>query len=495
MFDILSSFLFPLMSLLSGQPPQPDWEFKARLIFQAGIFLLIFCPLFLFWYRRQFWHEEEDLRLLWWTVGLLAVAVLLKFTIFYLAKGYLPDRLLFYALPSPKFSGILWLLPIAGSLFALWKWRGWWESWSPRRFLGTLFLVFALFSLGVGGLREGAASIQDPFTRTEWEYAGALPLVSSVPQFLRDYTSIQNQLPEHARTHPPGYILTLALLQKAFHANLFWLVVLVVLFGGLFIFPVYYFWRQFMREEEVRRVMPLLIFVPSVVMFSATSMDFFMLLFFWLALSVSFAGWKKGRALAFLGGILAGVALLMNFLFLFFALVFAFFFWHLWRGTEAEDTKTLMLRGLWSLTGFLGFAALLELGAGYSFVENFFLASAVHHGVMNASASSAFTYLAFALINLFAFFFYLGIPHCILLYRHGMKRILASENRVMSLGFFLVFFFVLTGLFQGEVERLWLFVVPLFVAALARTRANTSALVSLLVFQAVVVQVLFYTYW
>jgi hypothetical protein len=501
MFETLFSLLFFLMSLLSGQPFQPEWELKARLILQAGAFLLVFSLAFFWFYKRYFWQEEGSRRLFWWSVCLLGAVVIAKFAVFYLAKGYLPDRLLFYALPSPKFSGILWLLPIAASLFAFWKWRVLWERWSSRRFLGALSLIFVLFSLGVAGLREGAASIQEPFTRAEWEYAGALPLVSTVPQFLRSYTSIQIQaeLPEHARTHPPGYILTLALLQRTFHANLFWLAFLVVLLGGLFVIPVYYFWRWFLGEEELRRALPLLIFVPSIVMFSATSMDFLMLLSFWSALAVSFAGWKKGRALAFLGGLIAGVALLMNFLFLFFAPVFLFFFGKLWRETQEGERKRLILRGLWSLAGFLVFAVLLERGAGYSFVENFFLANAVHRDVVNAGASSAFSYLSFAFINLFAFFFYLGIPSIILLFRGGAKPLFLSEKRIISFGFFLVFFFVLTGLFQGEVERLWLFVVPLFVAplaeALVRTRANPSALISLLVFQVIVIQVLFYTYW
>lgn len=106
MFDYLLPYLFEAMSFLGGQSVQPGWEEKARLALSAAAFLVLFSCLFAWFYHKQFWQKEGNHRLLWRTVFLLAGAALLKFTIFYLAKGYLPDRTLFYALPSPKFSGV-----------------------------------------------------------------------------------------------------------------------------------------------------------------------------------------------------------------------------------------------------------------------------------------------------------------------------------------------------------------------------------------------------
>ncbi len=472
---------------------------KISLAIPAILFLVLFVLVFLYLYRKYFWYDAISRSLFWSTFLLVALIGVAKVAIFFLyGAGYLPDRTLFYGLPSPKFSGVLWLLPIALSLFVFGKWSREWTEWSPRRFLGALWLIFVLFSLGVAGLREGSTSIQDPFTRTKWEYAGALALVKSPSQFLAEYTQIQSQLPQHAQTHPPGYILILYFLQKIFHANLFGLAILVVLLGGLFVFPVYYFWRYFLSEDSLRTVMPVLIFVPSVVLFSATSMDFLMLLFFWLALAVSLAGWKKGGTLAFLGGTLASAALLLNFLFLFFGLVFCFFFGRLWYDAPPAKRNQLILRGVASLAGFLGFAVLLQWGTGYSFIENFHLANAVHHGVVNAGASSALAYLSFAFINLFAFFSYLGVP-TVLVFIKNARSLFMPRDLFVPFPFLFVAFLVATGLFQGEIERLWLFIVPLFIPPIFRSLSlshlSSFALAALLVFQSIVIQILFYTYW
>ncbi len=470
---------------------------KLQLALQAGAFLLIFGLVFVWFYRSHF-QESEERRLFWWTILLVAVIAAAKFGIFYLSKGYLPDRALFYALPSPKFSGLLWLFPLAASLFALYRWSPEWKDWSSRKFLAALWVIFVLFSLGVAGLREGSATIRDPFTRTDWEYSGALPLVGTAPEFLAAYTSIQSRLPAHAQTHPPGYILILYFLQRIFHANLLWLAFLTIILGGLFIVPVYYFWRWFFSEEETRVGLSVLIFIPSIVLFSATSMDFFMLLFFWSALAAVYEGWKRDGFIAFLGGLLAGLALFMNFLFLLFGLVLAFFFVRLLMSLSREEKKILLVRGGISLVGFLSFAGLLYFGTGYSFVENFFLANSVHHTVLDTGASSLVLYGIFALVNLIAFVIYLGLPIGLLL-KNRARAIFSSVDWLVLLPLAAVAFLIISGLFQGEVERLWLFLIPLFVAplihALRDSRVRASALVSLLVFQAVVMQILFYTYW
>lgn len=75
MFDLILPYLFDLMSFVSGQGIQPGWEDKARLALQAGLFLFIFCVLFLWWYREQFWQTAEQRGLLWWTVGLLTLVL------------------------------------------------------------------------------------------------------------------------------------------------------------------------------------------------------------------------------------------------------------------------------------------------------------------------------------------------------------------------------------------------------------------------------------
>ena len=488
-----------MMSAVSGQSIQPGWEAKAELLLQAGGFLLIFFFVFFWFFRRHFWKEPEARHLFFLTILILMLVVVGKFVIFYVSKGYIPDRALFFALPSPKWSSFGWMSIASLPLCFLWFVRGKLQQWVPAHFLLSVWFMFVLFSLGVAGLREGTTGIYEPFTRTQLEYTGDEELIESVPQFLREYVSLNPQLSLHGATHPPGYALLLHLLKGIFQVEIFGLSVLMVMLGGLVVFPLYYFWRYFIPEDKLRQVLLIYAFTPSLVMFSATSMDIATPVSFWLALLISFLGWRKGNILSVVGGVLAGVALLMNFLFLFFALVFLVFFICRFKEVQTSERITLVKRGVWTITGFLGFLVMVYEITGYSPVANFLVANAVHHGVVSTGASSAVTYLLFALINLVAFFLFLGVPTVILFFWHGIKNFFTRENILSSFGFFVVLFFVLSGLFQGEVERIWLFLTPLFLPAMYRSIEKSTVsypvVISLLVLQIVVIQTLFYTYW
>ena len=503
MFDSFWRSLFEVMSVVSGQPISSDFELKARLLLYAGVFLVIFCTAFFFFYRKHFWHEAESRRLFFWTALLLAIVVLGKFAVSFIAKGYVPDRIFFYGLPSPKFGGILWLLPIFASLFAIIRFRVRALSWPTWKFLLLLWFAFSLFSVGVAGIREGSFGVYEPFSRNKLEYSGYLPHIQTLASFFGEYTATvsdeERTFADHAKTHPPGYVLILYTFQEVFRANLLGMAVLTVLVGGMFIFPVFYFWRQFISEERLRSALSVIIFIPSLVMFSATSMDIMTPLFFWLALFISFLGWKKGRLLSLLGGVLAGLALLMNFLFLAFGLVFLFFLMFLFKNTAKEQQKMLLQRTLWSTVGLVGFFGVLQMMTGYSIIENFFAAQSVHSGVVTAGASSVLVHLLFALINVFAFFLYFGIPNVLLLFGQGWKYIVLREHLLSALPFGILFIFVLSGLFQGEIERIWLFLIPLFIPILDRAMTQVKierlGIISLLIFQVVIMQTLFFTYW
>ncbi len=499
MLDSFWSYVFQIMSFFSGQPFQPEWELKARLILQAGVFLLLFCAAFFYFYRKYFWQDLIHRQLFFWTFGILGLVIIAKFAIFYFAKGYIPDRLLFFAIPSPKFSSVFWFLLAGGSFAAFLFLRKYFENWPVWKFLICLWLIFWAFSSGIAGMRQGSPGIYEPLTRTNWEYSGDLPLVKNIPQFFHDYVSLNPRLSSHGSTHPPGYTLILYILKSIFRVDLLGLAILITGIGGAFIFPVYYFWKQLIGDKKTKEALQFFIFLPSIVLFSATSMDAIMLTFSWLALLVIFWGWKKGGLYAFVGGILSGVALLMNFLFFFFGLVILFFLIYLWRQMDRQGGWVILGRTIWVLVGFLGFFATLYSLTGYSIVANFFVANAVQQNVIETNTPSIFIYLLFAFMNIFAFGFYLGIPNVILFLRQGTQSLFGSERFLTGLGFLVVLIFLVTGLFQGETERIWLFLTPLFMLSIYRgivlSGVNSLAAISLLVSQIVLIQTLFFTYW
>ena len=80
------------------------------------------------------------------------------------------------------------------------------------------------------------------------------------------------------------------------------------------------------------------------------------------------------------------------------------------------------------------------------------------------------------------------------------KSFFNRHNIWLSLGFLIVLFFLLIGVFQGEIERLWLFITPLFIIPLSSLYRDVegrqfSGILALLFFQIFITQILFYTYW
>lgn len=410
-----------------------------------------------------------------------------------LRRGYISDRLLFYGIFSPKALGWAWLIFVI-LLFALFLFfREKLVRLKTWQFLLAIYIFFALFAIGTAATREEFYGVYEPFTRTHWEYAGDLPLVDSIPHFITNYVALNSKLSIHGATHPPGNTIVLYVFQKYFRAGFPMLAIFTIMLGGLTVFPLYYFLKNFATEEETRKGLQIFTLFPSFVMFSATSMETVFLFFSWLAITLIYLGWQKGFFWSFLGGIAAATALFMNFLFLLLVPLFLMLAYSFGRLRE------LALRSPAAILCFFGFYAALYYFYGYSIINNFFVAREFNQSWISSNFASLKIYLIYFLMNITAFSLYLGIPNIFLLARN-FKSFFNSENKLLAFGFIMTALFLAIGIFQGETERIWLFLTPLFVLPLAKTAQaftfrQTSALLSVLFFQIIFMQTLFYTYW
>lgn len=503
-----------LVSWLRGEEYDPSWDEKLETVFYSLpviiAFILAFAAVYLWFFRRDAWP-----RMIFIISGaIISGIIFLKFFVFHFFKGYIPDRLVVYAIPSPKALGVAWLLAALAAFFVFLRFRERIENYSPAKFLSALYCIFVIFSIGVAGIREGIFSIYEPFSRTAWEYTGNLPLVDGVGDFLSRYSELQPQLAHHTNTHPPGYTIILYLFHAYLHADIFMLSVLVVMVAGLTFIPLYYFLKNFISEREVRRGLEIFVFIPSAVMMSATSMEAVFLFFVWSAVFAIYRGWSGSFLFSFAGGMLAGAALLMNFTFLllapFFGVLAAMLlctmysnsdsriFRFLPRLTHKIQMKHFGTRVAVSVFGFVLFFILLYAWSGYSILENFAEARIVNQGVVRSNFESVSVYFTYIIMNMLAFSIYLGIPVVYMLGRNFQR--LFAEKKESLLGFILLAFFLGIGVFQGEVGRLWLFWMPIFVLPLGFLAGRESpsrihALVATLVFQIVSIQMLLYTYW
>ena len=139
---------------------------KLAIAIKSTVFLSFFVLVFIYLYHRYFWDNPEARDLFKIFILSFGFIVLAKFLIGLFYKGYIPELLFFYAIPSPKAMSLVWpliaLLIFLGFLY----YRKKIETLSPNKFLLSLFLVFFIFSIGIAGIREGTKSIADPFTRT-----------------------------------------------------------------------------------------------------------------------------------------------------------------------------------------------------------------------------------------------------------------------------------------------------------------------------------------
>ena len=490
-----------MMSWITGQPFNPLWEEKLPFILRGLFLISFFIILFVYFYHKYFWHEKNNRRLFFISVGVILFLVIAKYILFHFSQGYVSDRMFFYALPSPRVRNMFWFfLPVLFFLVFL-RFRRQLENLPEKKFLVVIFIFFVSFSLSVAGIRDGVASIADPLTRTYWEYTGSIPLVNEigVKNFLGQFNSILPELPVHTQTHPPGYVLFLFFWQKLLPIGYLGLSTILVFMAGLIIFPLFYLWKRISSLDTAKKMLQIFVFTPSLVMFSATSMEAFFILVVWLSITLCFWGWKNSWWLSAVAGVILSYCVFSNFLFLLLAPFFLFSLIHLSKNSTSKKLSVVAHAGV-SLLVMIVFFAILRYIYDYSIIDNFFLARMINTGLVESNFLSLGTFLTYMFMNIVAFLVYLGVPSGIAFFSElGYNFKMRSFWGLSGAGILL--FFLVIGIFQGEVERIWLFLVPFFVISNARLFAGEqnnkqlNAVLSLLFFQIIVFQVMFYTYW
>jgi hypothetical protein len=334
-----------LIERVAGQEYDPAWGEKIPFILGglAGlvlVWLLISC-----WYWKRFSHSPRLRHLFFWTVGVLVSVVVFKLGVHHFYKNYWGDRWFFYAIPSPRIQGFTWfLLPlIIFSTFLYFRSKI--ETLKERQFLVVIWAVFVSLALSVAGIRGGVASIIDPLTRTFWEYTGALPFIQArgTIKFLHEFISLLPALPVHVQVHPPGYALALYFWQRLFQVGNLGLAVLLVMSAGLVPVISFYLTKAEVGVERAKRVAEVLVLLPSLVLFSATSMEGLFVGLVWLSFFLCYRGWKNSVPLSFAAGLVSAYSLFSNFLFALAGPAFFYIFCSLYSEITTIKFKKLFL--------------------------------------------------------------------------------------------------------------------------------------------------------
>jgi methylthioxylose transferase len=351
----------------------------------------------------------------------------------------------------------------------------------PWRFAAATFGLTLATRLALNVFRGGPGALDQVFSvapkgegRTEFLPALGF-LDGGVGHFLSHFTAISPKLPIQAQGHPPGLLLTIHYLGLDTAAGL---AALTIVVGALATPLLYLLARELTAESEARAAALLFVFVPTSLLYGATS----------------------GDALFATLGVLAAVGLLarrpLNRALGAGALAFAAFF-----------SYALLAVGAWAalvrwrregLGAALRLAALcaVVLGAVYLVVDlttGFNLIAAIrttddryHEGI--------------ARLRPYAFWFF-GSPAAFVLMLgpvawFAARSLAAKEANAIALAA-VIAISVLAGYTKAETERIWLFLVPFACLAAARSlpaRRLPVVLVAVTA-QAVLIETFLFTKW
>jgi 4-amino-4-deoxy-L-arabinose transferase-like glycosyltransferase len=414
-------------------------------------------------------------------------------------------------------------------------------SLSGRAAVLAFSLFFLAITVSVALSDGGPRAIVAPLLRTDLEYIGAIDRVQAVAQFLRDYPRLASTMPMHAQVHPPGSVLFVWAACRLFGDGPWGAAIGIILFSGLTI-PLVYRWADRLGGPAVaRRASAIFILIPSVVLFTATSMDgpfavplIATMAFYWEAME------HRPILLGSLAGIAASAAAFMTYS-VTVALVFCGIATCIRYATRTAQPLTIVSSACCALASFLGTQGLMWLLTGYDPIQMFLAVVANHTHIMcGARHETPARYVHLAVANLVVFFIAVGLPCTVLWWSSMLQSLTASGQpadhqspitdhrsplgdqsamsvpppgisserhfRCLALCTMLTLLIAASvPVYVLEVERIWMFLVPLIVIPVSgRLLAQewgtgkfhaTVVVATLTATQTLVTEVLLTTYW
>ncbi len=384
---------------------------------------------------------------------------------------------------DPVLSGweALALLALGGALAAGLRLRR--APLGPPAFGAALFALTLFTRLALNVAREGPRGWYEVFVVREdrgegrHEYLPALPELrgENVGTFLDRFDALVPNLPVHPSGHPPGLVVTLQALGLDTAQGA---AALVIVVGALATPALYALARELFDEATARVAALLFVFVPTSLLYGATSGD---ALFATLAVLAA-AGLVSGRRSL----VLVGAAMLAIASFYSYALLGAAAWAVLvrWRrfGLGGAVRVALLCAG-----ALLGFYLSLYLFTGFDLIASIEATNVRYReGIANIRP-----YLFYFFGSPAAYVFMLGAVAW-----YAARALAVREATALALAL-VILVAVVGGYTKAETERIWLFLVPFACLAAARGLRGTALapILVALATQAFAIEVLFDTRW
>ncbi|MBN2218583.1 MAG: glycosyltransferase family 39 protein [Pirellulales bacterium] len=365
-------------------------------------------------------------------------------------------------------------------LAGFWRWFAS-AAWNPRRlrrgFVPAAMAWYVGLACLVAMIDGGPSRLWRPYKNLHnTDYIGAVDRVESVRGYLRDFTALQPTLPLHCRTHPPGGTLFLWAIDRHVWPGDRAAALATILVAALAVPAVHGLAREVCSRRTARLATVLFILAPNVLLFTATSMEaVFMVPMVWTFYLLFRARRRRPVVLGVAGGIAASVAALMTFSAAWLAI---------WAVVLAVITAVFDRRRLRATLVALASAAAASLvfygllwgWSGYNLVSVLTTAVGQHARIMEGGNQATFgQYVHLTVANPVAFFTGTGLVLAVLWAARTWKDarsglfFLATRGGLLNLSFLgALAIVVVAPLYTLEVERIWIFLVPLVAIAAAR---------------------------
>jgi hypothetical protein len=352
---------------------------------------------------------------------------------------------------------------------------------SPAAFAAATFGLTLITRLALNVFRGGPGALDQPFVvgragegRTEF-LPGLAFVEHGVGHFLDHFPDITAKLPIQAQGHPPGLLLTMHYLGIDSAAGL---AALTIVVGALATPLLYLLAREVASEAEARAAALLFVFVPTSLLYGATSAD---ALFATLGVLAAVGLLARSPANRILGAISLALAAFFS-----YALLAVGAWAALVRWRREGVGAALRLAAICAAVLVVTFVA-LDLLTGFDLIAAIRATdSRYHEGI--------------ARLRPYAFWFF-GSPAAFVLILgpiswFAARSLAAKEATAVALAI-VIAISVVAGYTKAETERIWLFLVPFACLAAARSlpqRWLTPVLVGATA-QAVLIEIFLATKW
>ena len=424
--------------------------------------------------------------------------------------------------PHPQWFRAWWpLILLAAILWLVWwgvrKCEGW-SAKSQRIFLLLFFLTVFLFHLNSALLGEfGTAEIPGAvmWPRAMGNYfseAREIGPLGNLPAYLKNFPERTLRWTSRISTHPPATTVLFLAFQRAFarsasltgvaqglatllpkgeavfasakdeaeraeNASGFILGLFLILLASASVIPAYLLAREILSPKAAVWALGFSATIPSMHLFSPGIDQTFSLYSLLLSLLILRAIKRKSRSYAFVFGLVFYLAL--SFTLAFLALVIFFLAALVLVALRERGKFRDYLSGwpliIFALLGFFLPVLILKIALGYNSLSGFYAAFRADR--LFYAKGVGRSYWKWLGMNPVMFITFLGIPAAGLwlsgalkdtlrLISAGGRRQLTVNGRIFALTFFIIMILlIISGRNLGEVERLWVFLMPLGILA------------------------------